>query len=123
MNVEKRPTWGSVRNKNLKSLLICEYILELQKNLNLSIQDTKDLKDFINLGILLNYINSKDIILNWEGNKINKIQGINVEEKIYENRSFCSCQLVDVVSNVSYQYFYNYWYQFLTNWNRTFKNN
>src|SRR5579872_5847626 len=119
--MKKSITWGSVRNKNLKALLLSEYVLQVQHELGLSIQEAKQLKDFINKGILLKYINSKDIILNDDGTKIDEIQGINIEEKIYENKSYSNS--IDNIEDKYYQYFCDHWYQFIVNLNRSFRNN
>lgn len=117
-------TWGSIRNKSLKSLLICEYVLETQREFEFSTQKTKDFKYFINKGILLGYINSNDIILNDNGTKIDEIVGINIKNQSYEEQhEYKSYNNSDINVNPSYHYFYNYWRQFLINWHKLIKNN
>ncbi len=116
VNIKKRITWGSVRNKNLKTIMISSFVLELQKKFNLSFIETKQIKDFIDKGIMLKYIDSKDIFLNSTGKKIKSINGVDVLSKIYQNKAKSFGE--DPPTIKTYQYLYNYWRLYLTTLNK-----
>jgi len=70
-------TWSKTL-KRQKEVLIETYIYELKKKYSLGIEEGKKLEDLINIGLLYNYFNKDNIIL--EDGMISDIKGLQYNE-------------------------------------------
>lgn len=78
--------WSSIKIKNLKDMMIQNYVTKIKKERNLSWTHARNLLSIINLGLVFKYISPKDIHM--ENGEISNIDGIDYEsitltEKIY----------------------------------------
>lgn len=73
---ESRTNWFDIKRKNIKKLLIEQYIIHLKNKHSLSMKTTHHLLSLIMLSIIFKVITSKDII--YDNNKIVDIKGISI---------------------------------------------
>lgn len=71
----KYKKWNTIKKKNVRDILIDNYIIEMKKTHNLDNGNTLRLKNIILSGLLFKTINSKDI--DYSDGIVNKITGIN----------------------------------------------
>ena len=74
-----RKDWSSIRKKNVKDLLIENYVIDMKNKYNLSIKQAKRLLSIIFIGIVFKVINSKDI--EYSEGRIQNINGVDFERK------------------------------------------
>jgi hypothetical protein len=93
--------WTDIRKKNIKDLLIENYVIDMKNKYSLSNKQSKNLLSSIFIGMIFKVINIKDICYN--DGKINNINGIQFEKNkvIYEKNiydfdiNFQKCILID----------------------------
>ena len=73
----KTKKWNTIKKKNVKDVLIDNFIILMKKTYNLDYNNTTKLKNTILLGLIFKTITSKDI--DYENGKIITIGGINFE--------------------------------------------
>ena len=74
----KRFTWGDIKKKNIKDLLIELYVIDMQKQHCLTRKKAKYLHSIIFIGLAFKVISSKDI--HYSNGKIDKIDGIDISD-------------------------------------------
>lgn len=86
----KKETWNSIKKKNIKSLLIEQYVIRMKNMYKLSIKKSKYLLSLIYICLLFKVVTNKDII--YENNLILDIKGIEISKNcvkinrnIYDN--------------------------------------
>ena len=77
LNIQKN-TWNSIKKKNIKSLLIEQYVIRMKKKHKLNIKNSKYLLSLIYICLLFKVLTSKDII--YENNLIIDIKGIKISK-------------------------------------------
>jgi hypothetical protein len=90
---EYRKSWSNIRKKNIKDLLIENYVIEMKHKYCLTIKQARDLLSQIFIAMVFKTINIKNI--NYEDGKIISIDGIKFSKKkvifeknIYGNELF-----------------------------------
>jgi hypothetical protein len=76
---QSRQTWSSIKKKNLKDLLIEQYVIKIKKKYSLNISQSRYLLSIIFIAIVFKVITSKDI--DYENGHINNIKGIEFNNK------------------------------------------
>ena len=76
---ESRKDWANIRKKNVKDILIEDYVIDKKEQHNLSIKQAKYLLSIIFIGIVFKVISSKDI--DYSDGKIHNIRGIDFDNK------------------------------------------
>jgi hypothetical protein len=81
---EYRKSWSNIRKKNIKDLLIENYVIEMKKKHSLTLKQARNLLSMIFIGMVFKVINVKDI--DYEDGVIKNINGISFKNKqvIYE---------------------------------------
>ena len=116
-----RKSWNNIKKKNIKDLLIENYVIEMKNKYSLSIKQSRKLISSIFIGMIFKVLSVKDI--NYEDGKILDIDGIKFNEKevIYErdiynfDNDFRKCILIDKTLMS------DNWEKFLTNINKIVK--
>jgi hypothetical protein len=95
-----RKSWANIRKKNIKDLLIENYVIDMKNKYLLSTQQTKYLLSIIFIAMTFKVICSKDIL--YEEGKIKNINGIQLKKKqiiverdIYNITNNNNCILID----------------------------
>ena len=76
---ESRKSWTSIRKKNIKDLLIENYVIDMKNKYSLSIRQSKYLLSIIFIAMIFKVITVKDI--KYENGKIEHIEGIEIKKK------------------------------------------
>jgi hypothetical protein len=76
---ESRKNWNSIRKKNIKDLLIENYVISMKKKYFLSVKQCKYLLSIIFIGLIFKVFTIKDI--NYQDGKILDINGIEFKKK------------------------------------------
>lgn len=76
---ESRKNWTSIRKKNIKDLLIENYVIDMKNKFSLTIKQSKYLLSVIFIAMIFKVITVKDI--KYENGKIEHIEGIDIEKK------------------------------------------
>lgn len=76
---EGRRNWNSIRKKNVKDLLIENFVISMKNRHNLSIKQTRYLLSIIFIAMVFKVITSKDI--DYRDGKIHNIEGIDFVNK------------------------------------------
>jgi len=76
---ESRKNWTSIRKKNIKDLLIENYVIDMKNKYSLSVKQSKYLLSVIFIAMIFKVITVKDI--KYENGKIENIEGIEIEKK------------------------------------------
>jgi hypothetical protein len=71
----KNKKWNTIKKKNVKDILMDNFIISMKKTYNLNYHNTAKLKNTILLGLIFKTITSKDI--EYENGKVTQIIGIN----------------------------------------------
>jgi hypothetical protein len=74
-------TWASIKKKNIKQLLIENFVIEMKQIYSLTTVDTKKLLSYIATGIIFKTISNEDI--DFQSGKIINISGFNFEKGKY----------------------------------------
>lgn len=88
--------WVDIRKKNLKNILLENYVLNLKNEFHLSIEEAKNLLNHINMAISFKIINNKDIEIKYNANlcQITNITGILIDKNT--NKPFVSKYVCDI---------------------------
>jgi len=86
-------SWGKIRKKNLKKVLVEKFVLGKKEQFNLSISKTRNLLSFIMISVSFKTLSSKDIVL--EDGIIKEIKGIRFTDKNY------SIDLEEIITDTS----------------------
>ena len=78
-NKDWNNNWNSIKKKNIKNIIIENFIIKQKTKNLLSIKQARKLLSLIIIGIIFKTITSDDI--NYENGQINEIEGIKFEEK------------------------------------------
>jgi hypothetical protein len=84
--------WIDIRKKNLKTILLENYVLRFQNTHKISIEEVRKLFYQINMAISFKIINNKDIHL--ANNEISNITGVEIDEKTNKPHVpvyYCDC--------------------------------
>jgi hypothetical protein len=76
---EGRKNWSKIRKKNIKELLIENYVIEMKNKYSLTLKQVKRLLSIIFIGMVFKIISTKDII--YEDGVIKRIDGIEFKKK------------------------------------------
>ena len=76
---ENRKSWSNIRKKNIKDLLIENYVIDMKKKYLLTIKQARHLLSIIFIGMVFKVISIKDII--YEDGVIKSINGISFKKK------------------------------------------
>lgn len=76
---EYRKSWSNIRKKNIKDLLIENYVIDMKNKYSLTIKQARDLLSQIFIAMVFKTINIKNI--NYEDGKIISIDGIKFAKK------------------------------------------
>ena len=76
---ESRKNWNSIRKKNIKDLLIEEYVITMKNKYFLSVKQAKYLLSIIFIGLIFKVFTVKDI--KYQDGKILSINGIDFKKK------------------------------------------
>ena len=76
---EGRKNWSNIRKKNIKDLLIENYVIDMKNKYFLSIKQSQYLLSIIFIAMVFKVINVKDI--HYENGKIEHIDGIEIKNK------------------------------------------
>lgn len=81
---ESRKNWANIRKKNMKDLLIENYVINMKHKYFLTVKQSQELLSAIFIGMVFKVINVKDI--DYDNGVIKNISGINFKKKqiIYE---------------------------------------
>jgi hypothetical protein len=106
---EGRKNWNSIRKKNIKDLLIENYVITMKNKYLLTIKQAKYLLSIIFIGMIFKIISVKDI--EYRDGIITKIEGINFKKKeiilekdIYDVKYNVSNILIDDKSLMSFNW-------------------
>lgn len=55
--------WGDIKRKNVKDMLVENFVLEMKNKYALTHNQSRDLLNIINIGLIFKYISHKDIIM------------------------------------------------------------
>ena len=94
-----RQNWSSIRKKNLKDLMIENYVVHMTKKHNLSAQQARKALSLIFVAMVFRVVTQKDIqyaegkILNIDGISFSK-EGVNLDRDIYEAARSLGPQLI-----------------------------
>jgi hypothetical protein len=81
---DSRQQWANIRKKNIKDLLIEQYVVRMKKEYLLNIKQARKLKSTISIAMVFKVITKDDIT--FENGSITKINGITFKKrKIIEN--------------------------------------
>jgi len=81
--------WSDIRKKNIKDVLYEKFVIDMQKQYNLTVKQAKYLLSIIMLSIMFKTIKLKDV--KYDNDKIVSINGIEFEEgKIILKRDICA---------------------------------
>ena len=72
-----RENWNKISKKTVKDSLYEKYAIDIQKEHNLTKQETKRLLSFIDISLFFKTITNKDII--YENGRIKRIEGIEID--------------------------------------------
>lgn len=76
---ENRKNWSNIRKKNIKDLLIENYVIEMKKTYSLSIKQSRELLSIIFIAMVFKVITIKDI--EYSDGVIKNINGISFKNK------------------------------------------
>jgi len=76
---ESRKNWASIRKKNIKDLLIENYVIDMKNKYCLTMNQSKYLLSVIFIAMIFKVITVKDI--KYENGKIEHIEGIDIKKK------------------------------------------
>ena len=76
---EGRKKWTNIRKKNIKELLIENFVIDMKNKYSLSLKQVKYLLSIIFIGMVFKVINAKDI--NYKDGVILNIEGITFKKK------------------------------------------
>ena len=76
---EYRKYWSNIRKKNIKDLLIENYVIDVKNKHSLSIKQARNLLSLIFIGMVFKVITVKDIM--YEDGVIQNIEGISFKDK------------------------------------------
>ena len=76
---EYRKNWSNIRKKNIKDLLIENYVIDVKNKHSLSIKQARNLLSLIFIGMVFKVITVKDIM--YEDGVIQNIEGISFKDK------------------------------------------
>jgi hypothetical protein len=89
---ECRKSWSNIRKKNIKDLLIENYVIDMKNKYSLTIKKARNLLSIIFIGMVFKIITVKDII--YENGSIQNINGISFKtNEIILERDIYSFQL------------------------------
>jgi len=71
-------SWSSIRKKNIKNLLIEQYVIRMKEKHNLTIRQARSLLSVISVALVFKAITNKDI--EYEDGKIERIHGISFSD-------------------------------------------
>ena len=71
-------TWNSIKKKNIKHLLIENFVIMIKKKYNLTMLQTRELLSYITIGLVFKTITSEDI--DYKNGKINSINGFSFKK-------------------------------------------
>ena len=74
---QARTNWNNIRKKNIKDIMFEKYVIEMNKEYNLTYKQCNNLLSIILLAMIFKTITSKDIVYN--DDKIHSINGISFE--------------------------------------------
>jgi hypothetical protein len=99
-NKDSKKTWSSIRKKNIKDLLIENYVISMKNKYFLTFKQAKYLISIIYIGMIFKIITVKDI--DYNDGKINNINGIEFKKKdiillkdMYDIKMPQSCILIE----------------------------
>jgi hypothetical protein len=75
---EYRKSWSNIRKKNIKDLLIENYVIDMKNKYNLTVKQARNLLSLIFIGMVFKVIVVKDII--YEDGVIKNINGISFKK-------------------------------------------
>lgn len=75
---ENRKSWSNIRKKNIKDLLIENYVINMKNKFTLSIKQARNLLSIIFIGMVFKVISVKDIV--YEDGEIKNINGISFKQ-------------------------------------------
>ena len=112
---EGRKNWSSIRKKNIKDLLIENYVIDMKNKYLLSLKQSQYLLSIIFIGMIFKVISVKDI--HYENGKIEHIDGIEIKNKqinilrdIYNTETTLNnCIIIEA------NLMYHNWEKYLTN--------
>lgn len=76
---DSRKTWGSIKKKNLKDLLIEKYVIDMKKKYHLSLSQSRYVLSIIYIALIFKVITSKDIV--YDNGRITNIDGVDFAKK------------------------------------------
>lgn len=76
---ENRKSWSNIRKKNIKDLLIENYVIDMKNKFSLTVKQARNLLSLIFIGMVFKVITVKDII--YEDGIIKNINGISFKNK------------------------------------------
>jgi len=76
---ENRKNWSNIRKKNIKDLLIENYVIEMKKKYELTVKQARELLSIIFIGMVFKVITVKDI--EYSDGVIKNINGISFDKK------------------------------------------
>ena len=71
-------TWAGIKKKNIKNLMIENFVIDMKKKYNLTLSQTKELLSTITIGLIFKTILNEHI--NYNDGKINSIEGIIIKK-------------------------------------------
>lgn len=71
-------TWSGIKKKNIKNLMIENFVIDMKKKYNLTLSQTKELLSIITIGLIFKTISNDDI--DYSDGKINNIEGIIIKK-------------------------------------------
>ena len=75
---EYRKSWSNIRKKNIKDLLIENYVIDMKNKYDLSVKQARNLLSLIFIGMVFKVILVKDIV--YEDGVVRNINGINFKK-------------------------------------------
>jgi hypothetical protein len=115
-------TWASIKKKNIKQLLIENFVIEMKQIYSLTTVDTKKLLSYIATGIIFKTISNEDI--DFQSGKIINISGFNFEKGKYSiPKTLFDFDSAQPISTNPKKKLSDIWEKYLANYkkNRSFK--
>lgn len=80
LGISKYRTWKEIRKKNIRNILIINYVLNLSRQYQLKLSQTQKLLNLFFLGFAFKIISNDDVIYDPQTQSVSEIRGISYDE-------------------------------------------
>jgi hypothetical protein len=80
LGISKYKTWKEIRKKNIRNILIINYVIRLSKQYQLKLAQTQKLINLFSLGFAFKIITNDDVVYDFTTQCVSEIHGISYDE-------------------------------------------